>query len=100
MSPLYEQILVFGETWKVAKDKMDDLIKDIPKNDIQEDFRNISFHRITLVDGTRYRALPALESSRGNRFSKAHVDKNINQEFLDLVIKPMSINFEEDIIYF
>lgn len=57
---------------------------------------------VELEDGNTYQIVSASDNSRGHRCNIAFVDKWINQEIIDNIIKPCLLysNEKESIVYF
>ena len=59
--------------------------------------------KVELYDGTIYQVVSASDNSRGHKCHKAYVDRYIDNEIIDCVIKPCLVwsdSSEEQIIYF
>ena len=88
---------------KDAQSYLELLIGEIKYKEVDYVIKNGGiWDQVKLKDGTYYRTFPANESSRGYRFDKVFVKKNVDKEILNRVIFPMIFSWDEKypIIYF
>lgn len=86
------KIGIFGKTGKRASHAFEQYIERIEPEKIKY-IRHKDYNpECMLFDGTIIRAVSVTSSARGYRFDKIIYDDEIDQEFLDCVIKPCLIN--------
>ena len=78
---------------KIDKGKryLEEIMKDIPKEDIVKYRVNACETSLELTDGTIYRVILATDSARGNKCNFAYVDSCIKQSILNTIILPTII---------
>lgn len=67
---------------------LEEIMKDIPKEDIVKYRVNACETSLELIDGTIYRVILATDSARGNKCNFAHIDTDINMEIVQNIIYP------------
>ena len=101
MNNTYVSNIIFGKTFERAVKILDNIMKLINPDDIQWIRKNSYEYIIELKDGTYYRALKLTTGCRGYRCNKAIVDYKIDNEAINLIIKPYlvtSIDGKEPIL--
>lgn len=78
---------------KIDKGKryLEEIMKDIPKENIVRYRVNAYEISLELTDGTIYRVILATDSARGNKCNFAYVDSCIKQNILNTIILPTII---------
>jgi hypothetical protein len=98
LNSVYLSVAVFGKTKKEAEKFLIQLVNNMKFGDV-ESVIQASRTEVILKNGSRYIALTASDCSRGYRFEKAYVQKGIDQELLNFIIRPY-FSGEENIEYF
>lgn len=81
------------------KEKADDIFEDIitsNKGHIKHYANGLTNREIILDNGTRYVWIKPLDSARGFRLKGAYIDRNIDIELFDNVIRPMFVYCRKD----
>lgn len=104
MNSKYINNLIFATTKEKAMIFLESLIGEIKYKDIKSIYKNATQYDmwVELKDGNTYKVVSASDSSRGYRCGKAYVDKSIDQNIINCVIKPrLCLSKEkEPIVYF
>lgn len=80
-------IAIFGDSKQAGIDKLGQIIKNIPSNEIAFEIQNANRHEVILNNGDAYIILRA-NACRGYKFHKAYVHKTIDPELVHYEIKP------------
>jgi hypothetical protein len=104
MNSIYKNNLVFATTREKAITFLEKLIGEIRYKDIKHIWKSDKQGEleVELKDGTTYKVVSASDNSRGYRCDKAYVEKSVDKEIIDCIIKPIlcySIE-KEQIVYF
>lgn len=97
------KILIFTNKMEKGNNFLEKLVKSIPEEDILRYQKSNYGSSLKLKNGDIYRVVLARrESSRGCKYQKAYVDKDISFDFFYYVILPMSwsVDGNEEIIFF
>ncbi len=98
------KVIVFGKTVNSAKNKLDEIVNSIPRDDIKQIKKHIHNYVVELFDGTRYMVVPATQSARGHKCDKVYVEYGVDQEIIDCVIYPIlnmsKLDIKEQIEWF
>lgn len=98
------KILVFGKTKELGMHFLEILIGDFKFKEIKSTRINSCDYLVELKDGTIYQVVSASDGSRGHKCNQAYVDRNIDTEIVDNVIKPClyvsKLPYDEQIIWF
>lgn len=82
--------LVWGSTIISAKEKLAEIEKryELLKISVVNKKENIHSIQIIFENGDIWKTVSAHESARGHRANISYVDRKIDSEFIDVVIKP------------
>ena len=82
---------------KIDKGKryLEEIMKDIPKEDIVKYRVNACKTFLELIDGTIYRVILATDSARGNKCNFAYIDTDISMEIIRNIIYPSIVYSNE-----
>ncbi len=94
------KILIYATTRQKAVLFLEKLIKEIKREDIEQIKKSKEDMSVRLKNGIIYQTALASESSRGCKYHKAYVEKNIDKEIVEDIIKPSGLLKGENIIYF
>lgn len=94
--------LIFTNRYKKGNIFLEKLVENIPEENM------VTFRKSTnegfflrLKNGDTYQVVLANHSSRGCKYHRVYIDKDINIDFVYCVILPMSLEYgHEEIIYF
>jgi hypothetical protein len=97
-----QSTVVFGNTRERAYQKLDEIIKEIDKNNIKSIRKGLSIYQVILFNGESYEAISTSMNARGFRCGKAYVDMNIPIKLIKYIIEPCLrwSRSENPIIYF
>lgn len=97
-------VLVFGSTYEIARMHLLSMVDDMKYGDIKTMHQSMNETYVELKNGDTYQALCASENARGYKCDKAYVNKEIDSEIVDRIIKPILIMSQlpinEQIIYY
>ena len=102
MSRNYKKYLVYGVTKERGFAFLENLIGEMKYKEIKQVKRNSHDFLVELANGDIYQVVSASQNSRGHKCDKAYVDRSVDLEILNCVIKPAILHSEADeqIIYF
>ena len=98
LNSVYLSVAVFGKTKKEAEKFLIQLANNMKFGDVEYVIQ-VPRTEVLLKNGSRYIALTASDCSRGYRFEKAYVQRGIDPELINCIIRPY-FSGEEDIEYF
>lgn len=84
--PCSNQVVCRGIVYS-SLDKLDAFIKS------KNGYRNSRLMGTCMIDGERWRAIPAKESSRGCRLYKAYIDEDIDDDFTQNILLHITDNY-------
>lgn len=70
---------------------LEDIMKDLDKDDIVKRIKTRTYACLELKDGTIYQVILAVESSRGTKCNFAFIDIDINTDIVQNIIYPSII---------
>lgn len=89
--------IIWGNTFESACNKLTDIITDYVRvygEDIIDDVVRTKYnHYVTFTNGDVWRAVRAVESSRGIKCNISYIDINIPQDIVHTIIKPSTKAF-------
>ena len=78
---------IFGSTYKVAFDKLKDIIYNLKYGEVKRFYQSAG--TVELIDGTIYRAFSADSYNvRGHRFTDVYIQSNLTTDVLENIVLP------------
>jgi len=84
-------VLVFGNTYEIARMHLLSMVDDMKYGDIQKIHNSMNETYVELKNGDTYQALSASDSARGYKCDKVYINTEIGSDIVDRIIKPMLV---------
>jgi hypothetical protein len=85
------KVLVFGNTYETARMHLLNMVDDMKYGDIKRVKNSMCETYVELKNGDIYQALSASESARGYKCDKVYINKEIDSNVVDRIIRPMLV---------
>jgi hypothetical protein len=85
------KVLVFGNTYETARMHLLNMVDDMKYGDIKMVKNSMCETYVELKNGDIYQALSASESARGYKCDKVYINKEIDSNVVDRIIRPMLV---------
>lgn len=93
--------LIFSNDLKAGILLLESLVSELKLKEVDGFNKGYSTASLSLKNGDSYKVVKGNDSSRGHRFNKAYVSKDVSEEFVNCCIKPFLFgDFENNLIYF
>lgn len=88
-------IIIYGITKERAYEKLQTILDNLRYGDVLKVKKSKYEFEVILKDGTRYRAITASDSARGNKWQFAYIDTLIDDEVINNIVFPSFYNCEK-----
>ena len=86
-----ERIIIYGKTKDRANLKLQNILDNMLYSDVLQVKKSLNDFAVTTKNGDIYKTVTASDSSRGIKWHRAYIDKDIDEYILNNIILPSSI---------